>query len=112
MKFSVVANARHSGIKKILTKVIGFLDDFELEAETASIVKLKGVPFEDLQGDVVISLGGDGTLLYILSKLNKPIFGINCGGVGFLAEIEHTDCLLYTSPSPRDRGCSRMPSSA
>ena len=21
-------------------------------------------------------------------------------------------CLLYTSPSPRDRGCSRMPSSA
>ena len=22
------------------------------------------------------------------------------------------DCLLYTSPSPRDRGCSRMPSSA
>ncbi len=91
MKFSVVANARHSGIKKILTKVIGFLDDFELETETASIVKLKGVPFEDLQGDVVISLGGDGTLLYILSKLNKPIFGINCGGVGFLAEIEHTD---------------------
>jgi len=91
VKFSVVANARHSGIKKILTKVIGFLDDFELETETASIVKLKGVPFEDLQGDVVISLGGDGTLLYILSKLNKPIFGINCGGVGFLAEIEHTD---------------------
>ena len=79
MKFSVVANARHSGIKKILTKVIGFLDDFELEAETASIVKLKGVPFEDLQGDVVISLGGDGTLLYILSKLNKPIAAFIAG---------------------------------
>ena len=26
--------------------------------------------------------------------------------------IEHTDCLLYTSPSPRDRTRSRMPSSA
>ena len=24
----------------------------------------------------------------------------------------HTDCLLYTSPSPRDRTRSRMPSSA
>ena len=23
-----------------------------------------------------------------------------------------SNCLLYTSPSPRDRGCSRMPSSA
>ena len=26
--------------------------------------------------------------------------------------IEDTACLLYTSPRPRDRGCSRMPSSA
>ena len=25
---------------------------------------------------------------------------------------QYTPCLLYTSPSPRDRGCSRMPSSA
>ena len=25
---------------------------------------------------------------------------------------EHNDCLLYTSPSPRDRSLSRMPSSA
>ena len=28
------------------------------------------------------------------------------------AEIDHTSCLLYTSPSPRDRTRSRMPSSA
>ena len=91
MKFSVVANTRHSGIKKILTKVIGFLDDFELESKTAKIVNLNGVPFEELQGDAVISLGGDGTLLYILSKINKPIFGINCGGVVFLAEMEYKD---------------------
>ncbi len=91
MKFSVVANTRHSGIKKILTKVIGFLDDFELEAETAKLVRLKGIPLDELQGDAIISLGGDGTLLYILSKINKPIFGINSGGVGFLTEMEHTD---------------------
>ena len=29
-----------------------------------------------------------------------------------LAEIQSRDCLLYTSPSPRDRTRSRMPSSA
>ena len=28
------------------------------------------------------------------------------------AFIQHDDCLLYTSPSPRDRQKSRMPSSA
>ena len=27
-------------------------------------------------------------------------------------EIDHTNCLLYTSPSPRDGLVSRMPSSA
>ena len=26
--------------------------------------------------------------------------------------VGEISCLLYTSPSPRDRGCSRMPSSA
>ena len=26
--------------------------------------------------------------------------------------VDHSDCLLYTSPSPRDRTRSRMPSSA
>ena len=28
------------------------------------------------------------------------------------AKMMTKNCLLYTSPSPRDRGCSRMPSSA
>ena len=38
----------------------------------------------------------DATTLAILSKLLK----------------QRTDCLLYTSPSPRDLSTSRMPSSA
>ena len=36
-------------------------------------------------------------------------------GTGFAEDIEYTlrgTCLLYTSPSPRDRQKSRMPSSA
>ena len=31
---------------------------------------------------------------------------------GALMRINHVGCLLYTSPSPRDRQKSRMPSSA
>ena len=33
-----------------------------------------------------------------------------CGGNN--SETNYKDCLLYTSPSPRDRTRSRMPSSA
>ena len=32
--------------------------------------------------------------------------------VGIGEHPQHIDCLLYTSPSPRDRTRSRMPSSA
>jgi len=103
VKFSVVANTRHSGIKKNLTKVIGFLDDFELETQTAKIVNLKGVPLDELNGDIIISLGGDGTLLYILSKINKPVFGINCGGVGFLTEMEHNED-IFTAIKNLEKG--------
>mgnify|MGYP000986000390 CR=1 FL=1 len=91
MKFSVVANTRHSGIKRILTKVIDFLDDFELEEETAKVINLEGTPLSELQGDMVIALGGDGTLLYLFTKMNKPIFGIHFGCVGFLNQLKHAD---------------------
>ena len=30
----------------------------------------------------------------------------------YLKRLKYTDCLLYTSPSPRDLSTSRMPSSA
>ena len=44
-------------------------------------------------------------------------FGVKAGVLGNKANIsgmrdQFKDCLLYTSPSPRDRSLSRMPSSA
>ncbi len=42
----------------------------------------------DLSGDIILILGGDGTILKTCSKLKepKPILGINFGTTGFLAE--------------------------
>ena len=91
MKFSIVANTKQENIHEILKKVIGFVDDFELDKASAKFLGLRGVEIEDLTGDVIISLGGDGTILHILSEINKPILGINCGGVGFLNELEPND---------------------
>ena len=39
------------------------------------------------------------------------VVDINCEGLGFFSNTSK-DCLLYTSPSPRDPKTSRMPSSA
>ena len=46
----------------------------------------------------------------LLHRLRNPETEISIAVVGKYAQ--HKDCLLYTSPSPRDRTRSRMPSSA
>ena len=47
-------------------------------------------------------------------KLGKEIVTAHCPNTGSMKGLlnEGNDCLLYTSPSPRDRQKSRMPSSA
>ena len=41
-----------------------------------------------------------------------PSLLAHCVGSTLIAPLHRTSCLLYTSPSPRDRTRSRMPSSA
>ena len=53
---------------------------------------------------LVLGVGGAGG-----NAINEMIEN-NMQGVEFIAV--NTDCLLYTSPSPRDGLLSRMPSSA
>ena len=49
----------------------------------------------ELKGaDLVITLGGDGTILHLakLAALHKiPVLGINMGGLGFIAELETSE---------------------
>ena len=44
----------------------------------------------------------------ILARANEAEFAI----IRDIVEVSDSVCLLYTSPSPRDRRLSRMPSSA
>ena len=45
--------------------------------------------------------------------LSKDLVYVGGGNTSFMLEIwRNNNCLLYTSPSPRDRTRSRMPSSA
>ena len=60
----------------------------------------------------------DPELKTLLKSLQPKIRVYGCGGCGSntVARLEleglFDDCLLYTSPSPRDKRQSRMPSSA
>ena len=51
---------------------------------------IKGYTLEEIakKADIVVTVGGDGTILRALEKVEKPIFAINSGGMGFLTEVE------------------------
>ena len=61
-----------------------------LEERTAALVKLPdGVPLDQLSDriDLLVVLGGDGTILWVLRQMGdriKPIAAINTGTLGFL----------------------------
>ena len=47
-----------------------------------------------------------------IKKLGDRNFGVGFDQLAIIHNSKVSDCLLYTSPSPRDRQKSRMPSSA
>ena len=82
-----------------ISKVTGY-------AGTLDYMALHNIPLPEvlLPITIVLQIGG-GLML---------IFGLRVGQIAlmFAALTLAINCLLYTSPSPRDRQKSRMPSSA
>jgi len=73
------------------------IEEVVLEQDTASGIgtRGRGIPIEDLDTDLLIIIGGDGTILRTIQKLKRqiPILGINFGRVGFLAEATPENAL-------------------
>jgi NAD+ kinase len=62
--------------------------DCVIEKQTAAALGLEGVPLKDIDVDVVISVGGDGTMLRTLKETEHPVLGVNAGVLGFLTEVK------------------------
>lgn len=63
-----------------------------LDDASAEMVGLSGIKFAEMceNVDLLVSLGGDGTLLSLVRQsygYDKPVLGINAGNLGFLADI-------------------------
>jgi NAD+ kinase len=61
-----------------------------LSSETAEALDRPGeaVGLDNLEADVLLAIGGDGTFLYALHHSSVPLLGIHAGTVGFLAEVD------------------------
>ncbi len=56
------------------------------DTDTAGSLGCSGIPLEGSRADVVIVIGGDGTILRAIQKMERPVpvIGVNWGEVGFL----------------------------
>ena len=93
MKWGLVCNFHVKKAYSLAGELYEFLvknDDVFVENKLAKIKKIKGYALDEIntKADVVITVGGDGTILRALEKVEKPIFAINSGGMGFLSEVE------------------------
>lgn len=94
MKWGIVCNYFVNKSCSTGTDVYEFLkeknDEIFAERGFAKKIEVKGYSLEEISknADIVITIGGDGTILKALSKIDKPIFAINSGGMGFLSEVE------------------------
>jgi NAD+ kinase len=113
MKFVIAGNLRKEGVPKIAQKVLARLQaegvDYLVENTLARVLRkrfhtrLSGrtVSTKNLgsSADMLISLGGDGTILNLarqVAEKGTPILGVNLGKLGFLAEVsvdDLDDCL-------------------
>jgi NAD+ kinase len=102
-RVGVVGRYNSPGIAKPLKRLAGFLAARGLtvfmETDTAAVTRLPGyatASVAELGGcaDLVIVVGGDGTLLAVARQLASrriPLIGINQGRLGFLTDIALAD---------------------
>ncbi len=94
MKFGIVANIEISRSINIAKYVYDYLNknhEVLIETKTAKKMHKSGVPIQEMDVDIIITIGGDGTVLKTLQNTNRPIFSINLGKLGFLTEVVPVD---------------------
>ena len=108
-KIGLIAHTGKPGVAELIRTLAAEFDRVPLpvllEAKTAAVAGLSSTfTITDLgrQADLLVVLGGDGTILNVVGQLGdliKPVFGINVGSLGFLtcanssAAAEAVECV-------------------
>ncbi len=93
MKWGLICNSKRKKSVSLGIDVYDFLTDkgeIYPELSFAKEIKKRGYSLENInkKSNIVVTIGGDGTILRALKAVEKPIFAINSGGMGFLSEVE------------------------
>lgn len=92
LKVLIVAKQNKAGIHaaKKLEKILKeYTEDIHFDLSTVKKArKVRGTPIKKFDGDFVITVGGDGTLLWTAHQTKKPILPVRIEGYGFLCTAD------------------------
>ncbi len=89
MRYGIVANPEKEECVALAAEIKNRIPDAVVEEKIAKILNLDdGVSLEEMDVDVIITVGGDGTILLALQRAKGKILGVNMGLLGYLTEIE------------------------
>ncbi|HZY70928.1 MAG TPA: NAD(+)/NADH kinase [Thermoplasmata archaeon] len=93
MKLGLHANPQKGpapGYARAILEQIGDRAEVVVSSEIAPALgtSVASAPLAELRGDLLIAIGGDGTFLQALQESALPLFGVNAGTFGFLAEVD------------------------
>ena len=90
MRFGITANPRIPSAMESAKRVLSRLEakhEVLLESDLAHALGQKGMPLAHMKAEVMLAIGGDGTILRALQLSDAKVLGINSGSLGFLAEV-------------------------
>ncbi|MBS3817683.1 MAG: NAD(+)/NADH kinase [Candidatus Thermoplasmatota archaeon] len=81
------------------------VDEVYFESSMADFLGVEGYSLQEMIDngiDFVMSIGGDGTLLRLMQRIDIPALGVNTGTVGFLTTIEISNVVEALEKIDRD----------
>ncbi len=85
MKIMIVSKPKKSVFKKAMELSKKLKEDVVFDRTTGEEHNLPWEEIEKFHGDMIITVGGDGTFLWTSHKTNVPILPLRAEGVGFLS---------------------------
>jgi NAD+ kinase len=90
MRIGILANPKLRNMESIARELMSSIDgkaEVVLDEALAQALEQPGTPLASMDVDLLITIGGDGTILHALQHSNFLMAGINAGQLGFLTEI-------------------------